>query len=164
MRPRFRTLLFVAALATAGGALQASSDHPNLQADAIRTQQTEIRAAAQAGRGRYKDLPVARRNELYQRQDRVASLLGDVNVTTELDQHDQIQLFNELEAISAIVNKAEDDRLVCRRHKPVGSNRPTTVCRTVAQMRAASDAAAKDIRIRNLECSEAMMGPGGCPR
>lgn len=164
MKPRFRTWLFVAALVTAGGVVHASNDHPHLQADAIRTQQTEIRAAAQAGKGRYKDLPAARKDELFQRQDRVASLLGDVNVTTELNQHDQIQLFNELEAISAIINKAEDDRLVCRRHKPVGSNRPTTVCRTVAQMRAASDAAAKDIRLRNLECSEAMMGPGGCSR
>ena len=62
-------------------------------------------------------------------------MLEGVGSTTDLPEKDQITVFNSLEAIEAIVNQAEEERMVCTRVKPVGSNRPETVCKTVAQMR-----------------------------
>jgi len=148
-------LLCVAGAATA-------NDHPNLDASAIRDQQREIRAAVEAGRGAYKELPDTKRRELLGKQDRVLALIADRSRTTELNEHQQIELFNNLEAIQAIVNSAEDERMICRRERPTGTNRPQTICKTVAQRRAEREAIERDTGRRTLECSEATMGPGGC--
>jgi hypothetical protein len=142
----------------------ASTVHPNLDASAIRTQQQEIRAEAAQRRGRYKDLEEPRRAELFRHQSKVDSLLKSVDKTTDLSELEQVQLFNSLEAIEAIVNAAEDDRMICERSKPVGSNRPVTVCKTVAQRREERESSTRDMGRRTLECSEATMGPGGCLR
>ena len=149
------SLLWVAGAATA-------NDHPNLDAGAIRKQQQEIRTAIEAGRGAYKDLPDAKKRELLSKQDRVLSLIGNRSRTTELNEYQQIELFNNLEAIQAIINSAEDDRMICRRERPTGTNRPQTICKTVAQRRAERESIERDTGRRTLECSEATMGPGGC--
>jgi multidrug resistance efflux pump len=109
--------------------------HPNTDAAAIRAQQSQIRSDAQARIGRYKDMSETKRLKMFEHQDRVEHLTAGISQTTELGENDQIVLFNALEAIEALVNQAENERMVCRRIKPVGSNRPTTVCRTVAQLR-----------------------------
>lgn len=147
-------------LATAS--ISSANDHPNLNANAIREQQTQIRSDAEARKGRYKDLSEAKRTELFARQDKVSALLKDVQITTELKERDQIELFNALESIQAIVNAAEDNRLICERKRPVGTNRTQTVCRTVAQRRAERESIERDTGRRTIECSEATMGLGGC--
>ena len=140
----------------------AANDHPNLDAGAIRDQQRDIRIAVDAGRGAYKDMPDSKKRELFGRQDHVLQLIGDHARTTELNERQQIDLFNNLEAIQAIVNSAEDERMICQRERPVGSNRIRTICKTVAQRRADRDAVERDTGRRTIECSEAAMGPGGC--
>ena len=114
----------------------AKDAHANLDAQAIVAQQQEIRVAAQARRGRYKDMEEAQRSALYARQDTVNQLLEGKKLTTELPERDQIVVFNTLEEIEAILNKAEDERLICERYKPAGSNRPQTKCTTVANVAA----------------------------
>lgn len=114
-----------------------SSDvKPTADAKAILAQQAEIRAEALAGKGRYKDMGEAQRAELFNHQDTVTRLLQGVDSTANLPENDKLAAFNALEAIKAIVNKAEDERIICVREKPMGSNRPERVCKTVAQRRA----------------------------
>lgn len=115
----------------------------NTSAAAIRAQQEAIRAELGSRNGRYKDLSDSRRERLVHHQALVLGHLEGVERTTDLSEADQITVFNSLEAIEAIVNTAEDDRMICRRSKPVGSNRPTTVCRSVAQIRREKEIADK---------------------
>lgn len=148
MRPMFSTLLFLLATlstpALAGGTA-------NTDAQAILAQQQEIRTEATSKKGRYRDMNDTSRKQLLDHQDRVQKLLINVSDTTQLGEHDQIALFNSLEAIEAIVNKAEDERLVCERLKPSGSNRTQTVCRTVAERRADQQHSEEALR-RNQTC------------
>ena len=130
-----------------------ASSNENLDANAIRAQQAAIQADAMARTGRYKDMSDSNLQALRQHQELVAAMLGNVNMTTELSEVDQIAVFNELEAISAIINRAEDERMVCERYRPVGTNRPTTVCRTVAQRRADKELAEQSLR-RDSRCAD----------
>jgi hypothetical protein len=139
-------------LATAATAALANDVHKNLDAQAILAQQQQIRAEVEKRDGRFKDMDAVKREELFARQGKVASLLAGKKATTELPEADQIVVFNELEAIEGIVNKAEDERMVCERIKPVGSNRPKTVCMTAAERRAEREAASKQMNTRNQAC------------
>ncbi|PJJ97533.1 hypothetical protein CO641_11280 [Lysobacteraceae bacterium NML91-0213] len=107
----------------------------NTDAAAIVSQQNEIRSEVEQRSGRYRDMAGADRERLLQIQDRVIRQLEGRERTTELSPADRVTLFNDLEQISALVNKAEDDRMVCERTRPIGSNRPVNVCKTVAQRR-----------------------------
>lgn len=145
----FAVLLGLAMVATTALA----NDIPkNLDAQAILAQQQQIRAEVEKRGGRFKDMDAAKREELFARQGKVASLLADKKATTDLPEQDQIVVFNELEAIEGIVNNAEDERMVCERVKPVGSNRPKTVCMTVAERRAEREVADKQMNTRSQSC------------
>ena len=113
----------------------AANNTRNTDAKAILEQQAGIRTEAMNKKGRYKDMDESKRQELFAHQDKVNRMLDGVASTTELPETDQIVVFNSLEAIEAIINQAEEERLVCSRVKPAGSNLPTTVCKTVAQLR-----------------------------
>lgn len=158
-----RIVLATALLVLATQSVAAATNHPNLDADAIRAQQKQIRSDAEARKGPYKRLGEDKATLLKTHQDRVDQLLGaDVRNTTELNEADQIALFNALESIESIVNDAEDNRMICERYKPTGSKRPKTVCMTVAERKAVREESMRDFGKSNLECSTAAMGPGGC--
>lgn len=125
----------------------------NLDADAIRKQQQQIRSEAEAKRGRYKDMEQPRLTELFAHQDKVDDLLTSVDDTADLPEKGRMELFNALEAIEAIVNAAEDERMVCERIKPTGSHRPVRECKTVAQRRAEREDAMRDMGSRSRGCS-----------
>lgn len=118
---------------------------------AILAQQQAIRAQATARKERYRDLEDSRLEELFAHQDTVVRLLAGTARTTELPERDQIAVFNALEAIEAILNRAEDERLVCERYKPVGSNRTQTMCKSVAQRRDEQDGV-EGARRRDQRC------------
>ncbi len=140
----------------------AASDAPqivvNTDARAIVAQQQEIREDAVAGKGVYGDLSERDRRRLMAEQDKVLALLEGKERSTELSQIDQTALFNSLESISAIVNQAEDERMVCERVRPTGSNRAERVCMTVAQRREAarrSQQSMDAVQTRNSRCGTA---------
>lgn len=128
------TLLFAVLLLTSLPAF-ASDGKQSTDAQAILAQQSEIRTEALGRKGRYKDLDESQRTALFQNQDTVNRLLQGVDSTTDLAPDQQVMVFNALEAVEAIVNKAEDERMVCEKTKPIGSHRPERVCKTVAQRR-----------------------------
>lgn len=128
-------------------------------ASAIVAQQNEIRREAEQRRGRYKDMAGADRDRLLRTQDRVLGRLDGRTSTTELPRADQVALFNDLEEISALVNKAEDDRMICERSRPIGSNRPVSVCKTVAQRREERERSLESRGPRDARCAG-----GACPQ
>ncbi|WP_157981459.1 hypothetical protein [Cognatilysobacter tabacisoli] len=151
------TLCLFAALLVAAALPAIANPGDNTSASAIRAQQAQIAAELADRKGRFKDLDAARKAELQAHQTTVLSRLVNVEQTTELPETDQIAVFNALEAIEAIVNQAEDERMVCERYKPVGSNRPTTVCKTVAQRRAEKQVAEQNLS-RDQQCVDGWAG------
>lgn len=140
----------------------AASDQPdvvvNTDARAIIAQQHEIREEALAGEGRYGEMSEPDRRRLMSEQDKVLELLEGKERSTELSQIDQTILFNSLESISAIVNRAEDDRMVCERVRRTGTNRAERVCMTVAQRREEAQRSRQSyeaVQTRNARCATA---------
>lgn len=125
---------------TAAGAADAAG-RPPLAISDITAQQTQIREDVIAQRGRYKDMPAATRADLLAKQAEVLAMVEGKTTSAELSPHQQVEVFNRLEWIEAAINDAEDERMVCRREKTIGSTRLTRVCRTAAQEREARDAA-----------------------
>ncbi len=152
------TLLLAMWSATASAQSQAAV-LVETDAAAIVAQQSEIRQAAQQRSGRYKDMAGADRDRLLRTQDRVLGRLDGRTSTTELPRADQVALFNDLEEISALVNKAEDDRMICERSRPIGSNRPVSVCKTVAQRREERERSLESRGPRDARCAG-----GACPQ
>lgn len=146
-----RVLALSALLLAMASPLARSADTSSLNAQDILIQQQAIRADAAASKGRYRDMPESERAKLYGYQDTVTRLLTGVTLTTELAEKDQLTVANALEAVEAIVNKAEDERRICERQKPTGSNRSVTVCRTVAQRRAERERLESDLK-RDGQC------------
>ncbi len=144
---------------TAVAATQADRAPIQMETDvaAIVEQQTKIQRDARDRRGRYRDMAGADRDRLLQTQERVLGRVHGRARTTELSHADQQALFNDLETISALVNKAEDERMVCERTRPIGSNRPVSVCKTVAQRRAERERMLQSTGGRDARCE------GGCP-
>lgn len=106
-----------------------------LAISAITEQQAEIRAGVEAGTGRYKDMPPAKRGELLAKQQTLLAMLNGKRSTEDLTEVQRNDAFNALEWIEATINNAEDDRMVCSFERTIGSNRKTRVCKTVAQIR-----------------------------
>jgi hypothetical protein len=129
-------ILLAGAVLALSAALPARANSGDLLSlDAVRTQQAEIRREAQAGRGIYGNLSEAQRSQLLTRQDRVLRMIEGKQSSRDLSEPQRLELFNQLEAIEAVVNQAEDQRMVCRRVATIGSNRKERVCKTVAQRR-----------------------------
>lgn len=108
---------------------------PVVDVPKIKQEQQELRQKVLAGKGAYKDIDAEARLDLLDKQETVMRLLEGRKSTSELSPPDQVTLVNTLGMIAAIVEKAEDERMVCRREKMMGSNRPETICKTVAQLR-----------------------------
>jgi len=57
-----------------------------------------------------------------------------------LSETDKLAVFNDQELVNSLLVRArEDSRLICRRERPVGSNRPQNICISVAQRREARE-------------------------
>lgn len=134
----------------------------HLHAEAIRGEQAQLRSEVTSGEGIFKELAADQKARLLMEQERVDAMLQGVDRVSELDERRKSELLNALALIESIVVQAEDERMVCQRSKPVGSNRPQTVCKTVAQRREEREAAQQDMGRRNLACSESTMGQNGC--
>lgn len=149
-----RTAVLTIALAMAATlpVAVANDVHPNTDASAILAQQQEIRADVERRKGAYKDMSTADRETLMREQDKVFELLRDRTAVTDLGERDRIVVFNALESIEGIVNRAQDEKMVCERTRKVGSNRTETVCMTAAERRARREADAKELGNRNAGC------------
>ncbi|MFZ0871347.1 MAG: hypothetical protein WAM90_11560 [Rhodanobacter sp.] len=62
------------------------------------------------------------------------SLFEKYGTVAQMDQGAKVQLFNEQEAVNAILTHSDSNRLVCEHIAPLGSNIPKTVCRTYGEI------------------------------
>ena len=77
--------------------------------------------------------------------ERIQEKLGSDGVLSGLHPAAQADVVNDQELVNTLLAKARaDSRLVCRREMPTGSNRPQTICMTVAE-RAAARERSKDV-------------------
>lgn len=111
----------------------------------VRNQQAQILAGVQAKSGIYASLTEREREQLLTRQARMLKMIEGKQMSAELVEAEKIELFNTLEWIEAVVNHADDDRMVCERRTVVGSNLKQRVCMTIAQKRIASDLARENL-------------------
>lgn len=125
----------VLGLLVAAATASATPPAAPLQTDTIRSQQAQIKAAIEARKGAYKDLPAGTREQVLAQQARVLGLIEGKQTTEELDAPQKSELFVALDTIDRIVNKANDERMVCELRKTLGSNHKERVCRTATQIR-----------------------------
>lgn len=126
------TALVLLGLAVASPAFSATGP---LKLDAIRSQQSEIRAGVATRTGIYKQMSDRDRDLLLREQVGVLSIIGDKQTVDDLNAQQRIALFNGLEKIEAFINSTEDERMICEYRATIGSNRRTRVCITAGEQR-----------------------------
>lgn len=126
----------VACFALCAGIGAASAAEIELAAgEPLQAHQARVQKEFAAG-GRYAEIES-------EQQDRVRVLFREMGQLVNADGRAQglapsteIELFNLQEELNGILEQAaEDSRLVCRRERHVGSNRPVNTCATVAERR-----------------------------
>ena len=144
---------FVVAVALCLGVWAPSTfaETSSLNLDAVRSQQAEIRLGVQSRTGIYKELSAGDREVLLRQQTQLLGVMGDRENAHELTEARRIELFNSLELIEALVNKAEDERMICEYRATIGSNRKQRDCRTVAQRREQREATRNQIDSSGLD-------------
>jgi hypothetical protein len=111
----------------------------------IMSQQTQLRADITAHAGRFEKMPATKRDEVLSRQNGLFAVLDGKSTYADLSENERIEVFNTLEWIEAAINNEQDDQLVCRRERTLGSTRLNRVCRTQAQMKLDRERAIKDM-------------------
>lgn len=138
--------LLVPALAWAGD--------QSLDVTKVVAQQKQIRSELMASKD-YRGLTEAERAELLSRQDALLRTLEGKSSADELDDKQRMLAFNDLEWIEGVLNDEQDERLICKQEKKLGSNRPVRICRTAAQIEQERELARKQMggaRICNFGC------------
>lgn len=101
----------------------------------IRAEQDALRVELQKKKGDYAHLSDDERAAILHAQEPIYALTEGKTTVDELNGDQRIALANALESVKALVNKADDARVVCERVRVVGSNMPQNKCMTVAQRR-----------------------------
>lgn len=134
----------LSAFAETASAPEAEAQQPTVRQ--IVDQQTRLRADVLAQKGAFKDLTQIERDELTGKQDRILRLLADRDDISQLRAEEKIELFNDLQWVSAVVRNAEEDRRVCERSRTVGTNRLQVVCMTAREYREHKERARQSLR------------------
>ncbi|OZB54132.1 MAG: hypothetical protein B7X38_01295 [Stenotrophomonas sp. 14-69-23] len=94
----------------------------------------------------YSEISAENRMRVVDALGRIDALLGKGGHAS-LPDKDKIEVFNDQDLVNTLLTQArEDSRLVCRRERPVGSNRPQNICITVAARRQARENGADTLR------------------
>lgn len=103
-------------------------------------QEQRARILADIGKGEvYSEINQEARTSVVAALDRINGVYRDRPVA-ELAEAEKLAIFNDQELVNSLLVKArEDSRLICRRERPIGSNRPQNICITVAQRREARE-------------------------
>lgn len=90
----------------------------------------------------YSEIPPQDQQMVRESLDRISAWLGDAQTVEQVAHDVRVRAFNEQEKINTLLTRAHaDSRLVCKREKLIGSNRPTNTCSTVAERRRAREGA-----------------------
>lgn len=84
----------------------------------------------------YSEVGLEDKHNVQAALSRIRTKLGDRATIEEVNPQARNEIYNDQELINNILTRAHaDSRVVCRRERTTGSNRPTQVCMTVAQRR-----------------------------
>lgn len=121
------------------GPLRASAN-PVIDTTRPTAAQIERIQAELAGHKIYSELKPADHAQVVNALSRIQEKLGSDGVLSGLHPAAQADVLNDQELVNTLLAKARaDSRLVCRREVPTGSNRPQTICMTVAERAAARE-------------------------
>lgn len=109
--------------------------------DPVRSEQAGILAGVQAKSGVYANLSARDRDQMIARQARMLKMIEGKKTSAELEDAEKVELASTLDWIDETVKRADDERMVCKRVRVIGSNMKERVCMTVAQKREATERA-----------------------
>ena len=150
-----RTLLFAALIAFPVMSAIAAPvvEKPLMEGKPYAEQRLRIMNDLQGGEV-YSEISAENRMRVVDALGRIDALLGKGGHAS-LPDKDKIEVFNDQDLIKTLLTQArEDSRLVCRRERPVGSNRPQNICITVAARRQARENGAdalRDLRVSTVK-------------
>jgi hypothetical protein len=91
----------------------------------------------------HEDMDTGGRYEYIKPQDKarvdtdlnaMAAMLQKSGSVAAMGQDDRVKLFNIQEHLNGVLSHSDSNRLVCEHRPPVGTNIPTTTCKTFAQI------------------------------
>ncbi|MCE3002580.1 MAG: hypothetical protein LW860_07755 [Xanthomonadaceae bacterium] len=88
-----------------------------------------------AAKGEFKDLSRGDREALDAAQSRIRATVSGKQRMTELSEPQRLTVFNDHQRVVALLDKAEESRVICEQVKRVGSHRHSVECRSVAERR-----------------------------
>lgn len=95
--------------------------------------------------GRFEFVEKGEREKIDARFADMQSLFDKYGTVAQMGENDKIQLFNDQEAVNAILTHRDDKRLVCENVAQVGSHIPRTTCRTYREIEM------ERLQMRNLQ-------------
>ncbi|GAB3057274.1 hypothetical protein [Stenotrophomonas tumulicola] len=137
---------FVVALGISGAAhakinAKPDKDAPLVQLDvkeSVRDQLVRVERALQSEQ--YSEIGLEEKSKVSAAIDRIRTKLGDHETVEQANPLARTEIYNDQELVNTILSRAHaDSRMVCRRERATGSNRPQQVCMTVAQRREAME-------------------------
>lgn len=84
--------------------------------------------------GRYEFVDHIDREKLDASFADMQSLFDKYGTVAQMDQSIKVQLFNDQEAVNAILTHNDGKRLICESVAPIGSHIPRTTCRTYREV------------------------------
>ena len=132
-----------------GSALAAGKAASELTYEQFQQRKAEVEAGMASGQ-RYASLSSSKKAELRELLARMDSRLSGRTSSSDLPSEEQVKLFNEQERVNVLLGATSDkERVVCRRDRKTGSNRVTTVCRTVGEIEEERERSLQDLgRVR----------------
>ncbi|MGO1001197.1 hypothetical protein [Lysobacter sp. CA196] len=140
-----RKILSTLILAAACAAATASPDRAPFEVQGVLEQQKQIRTEVETGKGAYGGLDANARRELATRQERLFKLLEGRRYE-DLSESEREGAHGDLAWIAQAARSGEE-KLVCERIRPIGSNRVERVCKTAAQRRAEQEARNQNVEM-----------------
>ena len=144
---------------------EASPERQQAQATApatlagILAQQREIQAALQRNDSRFAHLDAFRRSRIKQNQETVFRRAAGYRTMEEMKADDQLALFNALKRIeSLLIQRDEDDHMVCERVAIVGTRRYEMACMTRAERDERAEGAKKALLERQACTTSGCIG------
>lgn len=96
----------------------------------------------------YREMGVEERSKVQAALNRIRVRMGDHEDVESTNPQARTDIFNDQEVVNTLMARAHDDnRMVCRREVPTGSNRPQQVCMTVGQRRQLREDSKENMRM-----------------
>jgi hypothetical protein len=103
--------------------------------DAFATVSSWVRGQMEDG-GRYSYVTPSERTRVNQRLDQMSGMFDKAPAVEQMSEDDKLKMFNYQEEVNAILAKHDNERVICKNVKPIGSNIPMKQCTTAGEIEA----------------------------